>query len=126
MKVILKGFFGEVTVPVGVMTKYKKALESGELWRFNKELIEAIENLQKVENESKLIGNTVVCQNIENGKQYIFKAEALGYLNDIFALNIVEVDTSRPWTIEAEKAGEKIVYLDSYSLVDGEMNFYIR
>ena len=58
----------------------------------------------------------IVC--IDNSKYFIYNKK----LKYISSLEIVEVDTSRPWTIEEYDGAEYIKYLD-YEILDKELNY---
>lgn len=71
----------------------------------NKELIVKFEDIQK------------------NGYQKYTVYNDIGYSGTV-TFSIVEVDTTRPWTIEEYDGAEYIQYLDENKLVDEELNYY--
>lgn len=71
----------------------------------NKELIVKFEDIQK------------------HGYQKYMVYNSTGYSNTT-TFSIVNVDTTRPWTIEEYDGAEYIQYLDENKLVDKELNYY--
>lgn len=71
----------------------------------NKELIVKFEDLQK------------------HGYQKYMIYRDIGY-SGITTFSIVDVDTTRPWTIEEYDGAEYIQYLDENKLIDKELNYY--
>lgn len=54
------------------------------------------------------------------GKYYAYNSNT----HDSDKFSIVDVDITRPWTIEDYDGSEGIKYLDEWTLVDKDMNYY--
>ncbi len=95
----------------------KSYVDGGNAWRWG-DVINFIEtNAINAEYLNKQPNVKVVCYPgaDKNSKTYLFK-------EDNVILNIVDVDTSRPWCIEKYDGSEYVQYLD-YDIIDKKINF---
>ena len=130
IKVLLFTSYGANTVTPAMgnfMKRYK-----GMLCRINTELIEYIENnsvvyedINHIEYDKfmKLISDdseTIVTFKNHPNIYYVYNKEC----NYVSNFSIVEVDTTRPWTIEEYDGAEGIKYLDDMVCVDKELNYW--
>lgn len=70
---------------------------------------------EKMDSDNEIIITSKNCQ----GKYY-YKTD----YSYITSFSIVDVDTTRPWTIEEYDCAEYIKYLDENKLVDEELNYW--
>ena len=69
----------------------------------------------KMDNDNEII---VEFEGFDN--KYHYKSNA-GYMS---SFSIVDVDTTRPWTIKEYDGAEYIEYLDENKLIDKELNYW--
>lgn len=62
----------------------------------------------------------VIVEFIKYENKYYYKSP-LGYMS---TFSIIDVDTTRPWTIKDYDGAEYIKYLDENKLVDEELNYW--
>lgn len=98
------------------------------------EIVDYVENNHILCHSSKHIE---VEKELKNNSELIIKYEDIQrfkgcqiykvYSTDVYgtsSFSIVEVDTTRPWTIEEYDGAEYIQYLDENKLIDKELNYY--
>ena len=120
MKVIVLCDYGNDGLPKEFHCNYKD-----ELWRFDKKLINKIEQFDWVQIDfPNAIKDTTknYCYPIENGMKYIYATPNGSSPFSIF--KIINVDTSRPWCIEEYDGAEGVKYLDDYVCISKEFNYY--
>lgn len=108
-----------------IMKNYSIQARTGEVIDYvEKSSILLQENYNYKEIEKELKNNLdliyVITPNARS-KYYIFYSIDYNHTN---SFSIVEVDTSRPWTIKDYDGSEYIEYLDKYELVNKELNYY--
>lgn len=83
---------------------------------------EQISNDNIIEIKQKMRENHELIFTFKNfqGKYYAYNSNT----HDSDSFSIVDVDITRPWTIEDYDGSEGIKYLDEWTLVDKEMNYY--
>ena len=113
MKVVILNNWGG-----SVPKMLKPYAHGGNSWRWGS-VIQFIETNAVNANQldSNQINAKVICYPgvDKNSKTYLFK-------EDNVILNIVDVDTSRPWSIETYDGAEYVQYLD-FSYIDKNINF---
>lgn len=80
------------------------------------------EDYVKMQKQMKKDPEMIVCyRSTEKVASYQIASSEVPYFCN-FA--IIDVDTSRPWTIDTYDGAENIKYLDERTLVDEELNYY--
>lgn len=98
------------------------------------EIVDYVENNHVLYHSSNFIKAE---KELKNNKELIIKFEDTQKYEDrqtyavhstsfygTASFSIVDVDTTRPWTIEEYDGAEYIQYLDEHKLVDEELNYY--
>lgn len=120
LKVIVLSGYGNDILPSEFVVDY-----SNPLWRFDKDLINQIECKDWVLAEDyidTLEEDTLYCQRSSDGMEYIYPIS--NSISNFIIFSIVEVDNTRPWCIEEYDGSEYIKYLDNYSCISKDFNFY--
>ena len=113
MKVVILNNWGG-TVP----KMLKPYANGGNSWRWGSEIQFIETNAVNADHlDINPINAKVICYPgaDKHSKTYLFK-------EDNVILNIVDVDTSRPWCIEKYDGAEYVQYLD-YDIIDKKINF---
>ena len=79
------------------------------------EFLSEVELLRYLKNDP----NAIVCR--RPGKEYQVQRQDW-IMPSTFS--IIEIDTSRPWTIDEYDGAESVKYLDEIDLVDEDLNYY--
>jgi hypothetical protein len=80
-----------------------------------------------IEAESELKNNRELIIKFEDTQRYKDRQSYVVYDANLYgtaSFSIVDVDTTRPWTIEEYDGAEYIQYLDENKLIDKELNYY--
>ena len=90
------------------------------------EIVDYVENNHVVYDESQYFDAQ---RETKNNKELIVKIKDCYIVYDanlygIVPFSIVDVDTTRPWTIKEYDGAEYIQYLDENKLIDKELNYY--
>lgn len=112
MKVIFSSNYGALNFPEPILDLAKRVMEQDkERWRFNKELILAIENLPIVDDYQ--LGTIKRHTEDEFGSwdSWVSIYEHDATKNS--SLSIIDVDISKPWRISEYDGAESLRYLES-------------
>lgn len=128
MKVLLWSSYGK-SIPIGILKKVTNRVDYCSLsFRTDTDIL--CDLISLASERSK--GDNIERLKIQKGLLYIEYTDTdvldfLWYddaLEDITSFSIVDVDTTRPWTIDEYDGAEYIKYLDTYTLENESLNFY--
>lgn len=115
MRKILNKYNNGIRGRIGEIVNY---VENNHVLYHSSQFIEAEKELK---NNRELIVKFEDIQKSEDHQHYSLWNKNL---HGCSSFSIVDVDITRPWTIEEYDGAEYIEYLDEHKLVDEELNYY--
>lgn len=122
-RIAISSGYGGFSVPDVLKDEYEKRQEASAR---NPRLIlaemleEFKENCTESYPDAITAMNAIGSDYIRCGNDFYFRSSELGCIE----LSIIEVDSSRPWTMKCYDGLESIAYLDDFILIDDELNLY--